>query len=194
MEPQVTQDAQGQQTGQSQTALQAHVAFFDTDHDGIIWPTDTYKGFRAIGFGVFLSFLSMIIIHSGFSCVLHIRTLLPDPFFRIRVSLIHRAEHGSDSGSYTPTGALDEHRFNYIFDLYSAPPHTHLSFTEGVRMIRGNRNLFDFFGWFATVFEWGATYLLIWPEDGRVSKRDIHDILDGSLFYRLAAKGGRKTQ
>jgi hypothetical protein len=30
-----------------------------------------------------------------------------------------------------------------MFNLYTAPPHTHISFFEGVRMIRGNRNIFD---------------------------------------------------
>ncbi|KAJ7100865.1 Caleosin [Mycena belliarum] len=179
-------------TGRPRKALQAHVAFFDTDSDGLIWPTDTYKGFRAIGFGLFFSVLSMIIIHSAFS-YFTFGTLLPDPFFRIRVAKIHRALHGSDSASYTPTGDLDEHRFNYMFDLYSSPPNTHLSFSEGVRMIRGNRNLFDFFGWFAAVFEWGSTYLLL-AKDGRVSKQDVHDILDGSLFTKLATKNDKKTQ
>ncbi|KAJ7689292.1 Caleosin [Mycena rosella] len=158
-------------------ALQSHVAFFDLDNDGIIWPLDTYNGFRAIGFGLIYSFMSVLVIHAAFSWFTF-GTLIPDPFFRIRVSHIHRGMHGSDSGSYTQTGDLDEHRFNYMFDLYSSPPNTHLSFEEGVRMVRGNRNLWDFFGWFAAIFEWGATYLLLGGEDGRVSKQDIHDILN----------------
>ncbi|KAJ7209414.1 calcium binding protein Caleosin [Mycena rebaudengoi] len=182
-----------EKTEKPPTALQSHVAFFDSDNDGVIWPLDTFKGFRAIGFGIFFSLLSMIVIHSGFSYVTY-GTWLPDPFFRIRVSLIHHAEHGSDSASYTTTGDLDEHRFNYIFNLYSAPPHTHLSFNEGVRMLQANRDLFDFFGWVASVFEWGSAYLLLWPDDGRVSKEDIHDILDGSLFPRLAAKNAKKAE
>ena len=29
-------------TGNDNTALQTHVAFFDTDLDGVIWPLDTF--------------------------------------------------------------------------------------------------------------------------------------------------------
>ncbi|KAJ7304830.1 Caleosin [Mycena albidolilacea] len=158
-------------------ALQAHIAFFDTDDDDIIWPTDTYKGFRTIGYSIFFSALSMVVIHSGFSCV--------RPPMRISIPL--SAVHGSDSRAYTQTGTLDESRFNYVFALYSAEPHTHLSFREGVDLVRGNRNPFDVFGWFAAVFEWGATFLLL-AEDGRVKREDVHGIMDGTIFPKLAAR------
>ncbi|CAK5274073.1 unnamed protein product [Mycena citricolor] len=171
-------------------ALQSHVAFFDTDGDDIIWPLDTYdafRGFLAIGFNLLISLFATLVIHAGFS-YLTWGTLLPDVFFRIRVSKSQRGIHGSDTGAFTQTGELDEKRFNYVWDLYTAAPHEYMSFGEGVRMIQANRNPFDFFGWFAAAFEWLATYLLLWPEDGRVSKQDVHDVMDGSLFYKLAKK------
>lgn len=34
---------------QHQIVLQQHCDYFDFDHDGIIWPSDTYRGFRAFG-------------------------------------------------------------------------------------------------------------------------------------------------
>ncbi|KAJ7260513.1 Caleosin related protein-domain-containing protein [Mycena haematopus] len=176
-------------------ALQAHVGFFDTDNDGIIWPIDTLNGCRAIGFGLFVSVVSMVVIHSAFSSVLynipHIRDA--PPFFRIRVSRINHAIHGSDTGIYTQTGELDEPRFNFVFELYSAEPHTYLSFREGVAMVRGNRNPFDVFGWMAAIFEWGSTFLLI-AENGRVKREDIHDIMNGTLFPKLAAKTKKKNE
>lgn len=34
---------------QHQIVIQQHCDYFDTDHDGILWPGDTYRGFRAFG-------------------------------------------------------------------------------------------------------------------------------------------------
>lgn len=32
------------------------------------------------------------------------------------------------------------------------------------------------FGWFAAAFEWLATYLMLWPADGRMKKEDIRAV------------------
>ncbi|KAJ7220837.1 Caleosin [Mycena pura] len=177
------------------TALERHVAFFDADKDDIIWPSDTYRGFVAIGFGVFFSLLSMVVIHSGFSYLtFRIWKVLPDPCFRLRVSNIRGALHGSDLRTYTQSGAFDERRFSYVFDRYSAPPHTHMSYADGLRMVRDNRSAFDPFGWFAAVFEWGSTYLLLGGADGGVARQDVHDLLDGTLFPKLAARNADKKK
>ncbi|KAG6828411.1 hypothetical protein H0H92_008075 [Tricholoma furcatifolium] len=141
------------------TALQSHVAFFDKDSDGVIWPSDTW-------------------LTSG--------ALLPDPLFRLKVENMHKGKHGSDTESYTSTGAFDEERFNYVFDLYSSKPHTHMTFEEGICMLQGNRNPFDPFGWVSAALEWYTTYLILWPEDGKVKKEDIRAIYDGSLFYKIS--------
>jgi peroxygenase len=39
-----------------------------------------------------------------------------------------------------------------------------------------------------------ATWLMLWPEDGRMMKEDIRRIYDGSLFYELAARREKKSQ
>ena len=31
-----------------------------------------------------------------------------------------------------------------------------------------------------------ATYLMLWPEDGKMKKEDIRRIYDGSIFYHIA--------
>ncbi|TFK38730.1 Caleosin [Crucibulum laeve] len=176
--------------GKNNTALQAHVEFFDSDNDGIIWPSDTYRGCREIKFGIFLALFSTIVIHAGFS-YLTWGSIVPDPFFRLKIRYMHKAKHGSDTESYTKIGEFDESRFNYTFDMYSEPPHTHLSFGEGLRMLRGNRNPWDPFGWFAAAFEALAAYLMLWPEDGRMRREDVKAIYDGSIFYAIS---GRKPK
>lgn len=42
----------------------------------------------------------------------------------------------------------------------------------------------------------GATWLMLWPEDGKMMKDDIRATFDGSIFYVIAerrAKGLRST-
>ncbi|PPQ69202.1 hypothetical protein CVT26_003642 [Gymnopilus dilepis] len=200
----------GYEQGKGNTGLQQHVAYFDRDNDGVIWPQDTYIGFRDIKFGVFLSLLAMCIIHGGFSYTT-CGSWIPDPFFRLKIKYMHRAKHGSDSEAYDTLGDFDNERFNKIFDMYSSAPHTHLTFTQGVRMLHGNMNPFDFFGWFAAAFEWLATYLMLWPTDPQgISKEDVSGVYDvnisiysevnilrannitqGSIFYKIS---GRKPK
>jgi peroxygenase len=37
-----------------------------------------------------------------------------------------------------------------------------------------------------------ATYLMLWPEDGRIMKEDVRAIFDGSIFQRIADKVEKK--
>lgn len=171
------------------TPLQRHVAFFDADNDGVIWPSDTYRGFRDLGFNMIMSSLAMIIVHVSLSWFMF-DTLWPDPCFRLKIKYAHRAKHGSDSEVFTSVGEFDENRFNELFDMYSSAPHTHMTFKQGVRMLYGNRNPYDFFGWTAAAFEWLATYLLL-GTNGKVKREDVQDIFDGSIFYKKSKSGRR---
>ncbi|GBF90707.1 hypothetical protein Rsub_03008 [Raphidocelis subcapitata] len=72
-----------------------HVAFFDADGDGVIWPLDTYRGFRRIGFNPLFSLLAVPFIHGSFSyptC----SGWLPDPFFRIFIQYDKRNKGALD--------------------------------------------------------------------------------------------------
>ena len=43
--------------------LLQHVSFWDADHDGVIWPGDTWRGFRRLGFNALISALAVPVIH-----------------------------------------------------------------------------------------------------------------------------------
>ncbi|KAF8425890.1 Caleosin related protein-domain-containing protein [Tirmania nivea] len=200
-----------------QTILQQHVAFFDRDKDGIIWPQDTYIGFRRIGFNILVSLFAIFIIHLNFS----FRTVpgvLPDPFFRIWIDKIHKTKHGSDTNTYDSEGRFSPQHFEDYFEKYSSvyPGHSAvgkkgdegsvggdggpdqcpvmeqtkkgLTYYDFLRGWNSNRRLFDPIGWSAEFLEWSATYLLLWPADGIMRKEDIRRIYDGSLFWDMAEK------
>lgn len=86
---------------------------------------------------------------------------------RIYVANIHRCKHGSDSESYDRRGRFRQSQFESILEDYSTRHNKDaLSFSDALAMIRGRRDLMDPFGWFAFMFEWGSTYMLLWPTDG----------------------------
>ncbi|KAF9490309.1 hypothetical protein BDN71DRAFT_1592978 [Pleurotus eryngii] len=95
------------------------------------------------------------------------------------------AMHGSDSTSYTAQGDFDKARFDHAFELYTQPPHIGMAYGGAITILNGQRNAYDFFGSLAALFEWFATYTLLWTADGLMKKEDICGIYDGSPFYPL---------
>lgn len=175
-----------------QTVLQQHCAFFDADGDGIIWPQDTFWGFHAVGFGFLLSLAAVFIIHANFSYPT-VAGWLPDPFFRIYLARVHKDKHGSDSGTYDPEGRFIPQKFEDIFAKY-AHGRDYLTIWDIAEMLKGQRVIADPIGWFGAFFEWIATYLMLWPEDGKITKEDIRRIFDGSIFHEMAARRSKKNK
>ncbi|KAL3426113.1 hypothetical protein PVAG01_02904 [Phlyctema vagabunda] len=174
-----------------QTVLQQHCAFFDTDSDGVIWPLDTYRGFYALGYGFILSLVALVVIHANFSYPT-VQGFLPDPCFRIYIARIHKDKHGSDSGTYDNEGRFIPQKFEDIFAKYASGDKQGITGKEIIRYIQGQAVIMDPIGWGAAAFEWLATWILLWPEDGRMKKEDIRRIYDGSLFYDMAARRNKK--
>ncbi|KAF9910532.1 hypothetical protein EC991_006350 [Linnemannia zychae] len=170
-----------------ETVLQQHCSFFDRDGDGIIWPLDTFRGFHNLGFNLFLSILALFIIHLNFSYPTA-PSWVPDPFFRIWIDRIHKDKHGSDSGTYDPEGRFVPQHFEDIFAKYAPAGQDGLTLNDVFRMLKGQRVIMDPVGSFGAFFEWIATYLLLWPEDGVMRKEDIRRIYDGSLFHEMASR------
>jgi peroxygenase len=131
--------------------LQQHCNFFDADHDGVIWPTDTLVGFHKLGFGILLSLVAVVVIHSNFSYPT-LPTFLPDPFFRIYVDNIHKDKHGSDTGTYDNEGRFIPQKFEDIFSKYSTGEES-LTFWEAMNLLKGQRCIMDPVGWGGAFFE-----------------------------------------
>ncbi|KAL3595444.1 hypothetical protein FPOAC2_09777 [Fusarium poae] len=188
--PEGTTDNDWADRHRDQTVLQQHCDFFDKDHDGVIWPLDTFRGFYQLGYGIILSIISVLVIHGNFSYPTQ-SSLLPDPFFRIYIDNIHKDKHGSDTGTYDTEGRFIPQKFEDMFSKY-AEGRDYLTIWDVISLMKGQRLIADPIGWGGAFFEWLATYILLWPDDGRMMKEDIRGIYDGSVFYKVAARRAQK--
>ncbi|MFS8029073.1 putative plant seed peroxygenase [Helianthus anomalus] len=87
-----------------QNVLQKHVEFFDRNNDGVIYPRETFQGFRAIGCGILLSSFAAVFINVGLSGKTRPGKRYPNLLFPIHIANIKMAKHGSDSGVYDAHG------------------------------------------------------------------------------------------
>uniref|UniRef100_A0A0D6RA28 EF-hand domain-containing protein n=1 Tax=Araucaria cunninghamii TaxID=56994 RepID=A0A0D6RA28_ARACU len=172
------------------SVLQQHVAFFDKNRDGIIYPWDTYKGFRMIGFNILSSFLLAVVINVAFSYVT-LPGWIPNLLFPIYVRRIHRAKHGSDTEVYDTEGRFDPAKFDAIWSKYARKHPNKLSFWEVQCMLASNRNVLDIFGWLAEELEWIALYVAA-HKKGHLEKETVRAMYDGSLWDILSAKHDKR--
>ncbi|PSK50341.1 External alternative NAD(P)H-ubiquinone oxidoreductase B1, mitochondrial [Elsinoe australis] len=175
------------------TVVEQHAAYWDRDGDGIIWPLDTYRECRDYGWNPILSFLAMFIININFSYPTA-PGILPDPFIRIWVKRLYKDKHGSDSMSYDNEGRFRSQQFEDFFAKYDRNNKGGLDVWDLLAAHKGQRLAFDFFGWSASFFEWLATYLLMWLEDGVLRKEDVRGVLDGSIFQKKADEHAAKKK
>ncbi|KAL4983048.1 Caleosin related protein-domain-containing protein [Aspergillus falconensis] len=168
------------------TPMQQHILFWDRDRDGQIYPYDTYRGFRELGFNILFSLLAVLIINLNFSYPTRLaHSFLPDPRFRVYVDSIYKAKHGSDSGTFDAEGRFVPQHFEDMFAKYDGDQDGALTLRELLNMMHGNRCAADPFGWGAAFFEWVTTWLLI-QKEGKVYKDDLLGVYDGSLFWKIA--------
>lgn len=119
----------------------------------------------------------------------HRRVRSPSAF----LSLVTAIQAEPSQGRFVPS------KFENIFSQYDTGNKGGLTYREGLRMVRGNRNVADPFGassfrarstqltvsagkgWLAAPFEWTLTYLLVWPQDGILPKEAIRATYDDCL-------------
>ncbi|XP_058181130.1 probable peroxygenase 4 [Rhododendron vialii] len=148
-----------------QNVLQKHVNFFYRDKDGVVYPWETFQGFREIGCGVLLSSLASVFIDVG----LRSKTRLgkfPSLLFPIVVKNIQKAKHGRDSGVYDTEGRFVLAKFEEIFGKHARTNANALTSDELMTMLKSNRVPKDYAGWIASYSEWKILYMLKWASDG----------------------------
>ncbi|XP_019460334.1 PREDICTED: probable peroxygenase 5 [Lupinus angustifolius] len=177
----------------NQNVLQKHAAFFDRNHDGIIYPAETFKGFRALGFGVMLSTVAANFINAGLSQITRPgkpRSIL----FPIEVKNIQLGKHGSDSGVYDTEGRFVASKFEELFSKHAKKNPNALTFDELMEMVKSNRVPKDYKGWLASYVEWKILYVLAKDKDGLLTKESVRSVYDGSLFEQKEKEhSGKKT-
>jgi len=173
----------------SMTPLQKHIEFFDRNKDGVIDPIDTWVGFRALGYNIVMTIIAVLMIHGTMSYGSQ-DSWIPDIFFRVYIKNIRRCKHGSDSQMFDYKGSFFEDRMEKLFREFSSDNNS-LTLTEIWDMTNTVRNAWDFYGWFAAKFEWSFFYVLC-QQEGRIYKKDILGLADGSLLYEIAKKNGFK--
>jgi peroxygenase len=166
----------------SRTALQKHVDFFDTNHDGKITLSDTYHGLRRLGLGAARA--------AGFAGVINAAlgsSTSGAPSLTVDAERIHAGKHRSDTGVYDRNGRFSLPRFRRLFARHDADGDGALDGEELTRLFAANRT--DLVGHLASRAEF-ALLLDLAGEDRNGKKVLTRERLDrfynGSLFYQLA--------
>nr|XP_043624326.1 probable peroxygenase 4 [Erigeron canadensis] len=169
-----------------ENVLRKHVEFFDRNNDGVIYPWETFQGFRAIGSGIVLSSVAALFINMGLSGKTRPGKKLPNLLFPIEIQNINMAKHGSDSGVYDSHGRFVTAKFEEIFRKHARTNKDGLTSEELDEFVKGNREPKDYGGWIGGLSEWKILYYLAKDKDGLLKKETIRSVYDGSLFQKMA--------
>ncbi|KAF5939284.1 hypothetical protein HYC85_023543 [Camellia sinensis] len=170
-----------------ENVLKKHVEFFDRNKDGVVYPWETFQGFRAIGCNIFLSTFASIFINVALSGKTR-PGKCPSLCFPIVVKNIQKAKHGSDSGVYDSEGRFVPSKFEEIFCKHAHTNPNALTSAELKEMRKANREPKDYGGWLLSFAEWTILYTLCKDKNGLLQKDTVRGVYDGSLFEQMAEK------
>ena len=166
----------------SRTALQKHVDFFDTDHDGRITLFETYQGLRRLGLGAARSAVFGGVINAALG-----PSTSRAPSLTVDANRINAGKHRSDTGIYDEEGHFVQRSFDRLFARYDGDQDGALDREDLARLFAGNRT--DLLGHLGSVAEFGLLLSLAGEErNGRkvLTRQRLEEFYDGSLFYKLA--------
>ena len=164
------------------TALQKHVDFFDTDHDGKITLSNTYRGLRRLGLGAVRSTAFAGVINAALGS-----STSGAPSLTVDAERIHAGKHPSDTGVYDKKGRFSLSRFRRLFARYDADGDGALDGEELTRLFAENRT--DLVGHLGSRAEFGLLLELAGEDrnGAKVLTRErLGRFYNGSLFYELA--------
>ena len=166
----------------SRTALQKHVDFFDTNHDGLITLSDTYLGLRRLGLGAARAAAFAGVINAALGT-----STSGAPSLTVDTRRIHAGKHRSDTGVYDKKGRFSPVRFRRLFARYDADGDGALDGEELGRLCADNRA--DLVGHLGSKAEFGL--LLDLAGEERNSKKvltrgRLQRFYNGSLLYQIS--------
>lgn len=177
-------DVSSEVEGTGENVLAKHVAFFDRNQDGVVYPWETFQGFRAIGSGLMLSTVAAFFINMGLSHKTR-PGKFPSLLFPIEIKNIAKAKHGSDSGVYDSQGRFVPSKFEDIFRKHARSNPNALTSEELSEMLKANREPNDFAGRLAALTEWKILFYLCKDKNGLLQRDTIRGVYDGSLFEKM---------
>ncbi|KAF2593713.1 hypothetical protein F2Q70_00044741 [Brassica cretica] len=145
--------------------LQRHVAFFDRNKDGIVYPSETYQGFRAIGCGYLLSAFASLFINMGLSS---------------------KTRPGKGFSFSFPI------QFEEMFAKHSKTHPDALTGEELKQLLNANKEPNDRKGAIAGYTEWKMLHYLCKDKNGLLHKETVRAAYDGSLFEQLEKQTASK--
>ena len=172
------------------SALQKHVMFFDRDGDGKIGLSESYEGFRALGFDSVRSGAFSFAINTALGVSTGAPWYAP---LTVNVANIASAKHASDTDIYDDKGEFDPAKFEELFATYDTDGDDALSAAEFEVFYARNKE--DSVGSLASTFEFGL--LLEIAGDKRVIDGQVMDVVtrqtmerfyDGTLFFDIAGE------